>query len=39
MTQIEHKRDRDLPADTVREQVPDYDRVLSWTPRGNESSR
>jgi len=38
MIQIEHKRDTDLSAETVWEEVRHYDRVLNWIPRGNEST-
>ena len=37
MIAIEHKRDTDLSADTVWEELRHYDRVLKWIPRGDES--
>ena len=37
MIEIEHKRDTDLSADTVWEEIRHYDRVLKWIPRGDES--
>ena len=37
MIDIEHKRDTDLPAATVWEEIRHYDRVLNWIPRGGES--
>ena len=38
MIEIEHKRDIDLPADTVWEEVRHFDRVLTWVPGGDEST-
>ena len=38
MIEIEHKRDTDLSADTVWEEIRHYDRVLKWIPRGDEST-
>ena len=37
MIEIEYKRDTDLSADTVWEELRHYDRVLKWIPRGDES--
>lgn len=37
MIEIEHKREIDLPAETIWEEVRHYDRVLNWIPRGDES--
>jgi len=38
MIEIEHRRDTDLPADIVWEEVRHFDRVLKWVPRGDEST-
>jgi hypothetical protein len=38
MIEIEHRRDIDLPAATVWEEVRHYDRVLHWVPGGDKSS-
>ena len=38
MISIEHKRDTDLAADTVWAEMRQYDRVLNWIPRGDEST-
>lgn len=38
MIKIEHKRDIDLPADTVWQEVRHFDRVLNWVPGGDEST-
>ena len=37
MIEIKYKRDTDLSADTVWEELRHYDRVLKWIPRGDES--
>jgi hypothetical protein len=34
MVEVEHRRDIDLSADTVWEEVRHFDRVLNWIPRG-----
>ena len=38
MIEIEHRRDTDLSADAVWEEVRHFDRVLQWVPGGNEST-
>jgi hypothetical protein len=38
MIEIEYRRDIDLPAATVWEEVRHFDRVLEWVPRGAEST-
>jgi hypothetical protein len=38
MIEIECRRDIDLPAETVWEEVRHFDRVLEWVPRGAEST-
>ena len=38
MIEIEHRRDIDLSADTVWEEVRHFDRVLEWVPGGDQSS-
>jgi hypothetical protein len=38
MINIEHRRDIDLPAEMVWEEMRHFDRVLKWIPRGDESS-
>ncbi len=38
MINIECKRDIDLPADVIWEEVRHFDRVLNWVPRGEEST-
>lgn len=38
MIEIEHRRDVDLSADTVWEEIRHFDRVLKWVPRGDEST-
>ena len=38
MIEIEHRRDTDLSADTVWEEIRHFDRVLKWVPRGDEST-
>ncbi|MBH80321.1 MAG: hypothetical protein CMQ49_07435 [Gammaproteobacteria bacterium] len=38
MIEIEHRRDIDLCADTVWEEVRHFDRVLEWVPGGDQSS-
>lgn len=37
MIEIEHKRDTDLPAETVWEEIRHFDRVLNWIPGGDKS--
>jgi hypothetical protein len=36
--EVEHRRDIDLPADTVWEEIRHFDRVLKWVPGGEEST-
>ena len=38
MVEIEHRRDVDLSADTVWQEVRHFDRVLNWIPGGETSS-
>ena len=38
MIEIEHRRDTDLPADAVWEELRRFDRVLNWIPGGEEST-
>ena len=38
MIEVEHRRDIDLSADTVWEEIRHFDRVLNWIPRGEEST-
>ena len=38
MIEVEHRRDIDLPAETVWEEVRHFDRVLHWVPGGAEST-
>jgi len=38
MINIEHKRDIDLSADAVWAEMRQYERVLEWIPRGDEST-
>ncbi len=38
MIEVEHKRGVDLPAAVVWEEVCHFDRVLTWVPRGDEST-
>lgn len=38
MIEIEHRRDVDLAADAVWEEMRHFDRVLRWVPRGAEST-
>lgn len=38
MIEIEHRRNIDLPATTVWEEIRHFDRVLKWVPRGAEST-
>jgi len=38
MIQIEHRRDTDLAADTVWEELRHFDRVLRWIPGGEAST-
>ena len=38
MIEVEHRRDIDLSADTVWEEIRHFDRVLKWIPGGDESS-
>jgi hypothetical protein len=35
---VEHRRDIDLSADTVWEEIRHFDRVLKWVPGGDEST-
>ncbi len=38
MIEIEHRRNTDLPATKVWEEIRHFDRVLKWVPRGEEST-
>ena len=38
MIEIQHRREADLSADTVWEEMRHYDRVLNWIPGGDEST-
>ncbi len=38
MIEIEHKRNTDLPATTVWEEIRHFDRVLKWIPGGEKST-
>lgn len=38
MIEVEHRRDIDLPAATVWEEVRHFDRVLKWVPGGEQST-
>ena len=38
MIEVEHRRETDLPANTVWEELRHFDRVLSWIPGGDEST-
>lgn len=38
MIEIEHKRNTDLPAATVWEEIRHFDRVLKWIPGGEKST-
>ena len=38
MIEIEHRRDTDIPADIVWEELRHFDRVLNWIPGGDRST-
>lgn len=38
MIEVEHRREADLPADAVWEELRHFDRVLNWIPGGDEST-
>ncbi len=38
MIDVEHRRETDLPADAVWEELQHFDRVLNWIPGGDEST-
>ena len=38
MIEVEHRRNIDLPADTVWEEIRHFDRVLNWVPGGAQST-
>ena len=38
MIEVEHRRETELPADAVWEELRHFDRVLNWIPGGDEST-